>query len=142
MPESRRIELTECLGVVQLVEQVKDDRPLQRLPDEGAWVRGSGVDTPRSTAGAVRHRDSSEFPNFPPGKCVLAGMRYLSSMQFHRGILTDQIPVQGFAGALVVAAMIVAIRGTPAARQFFAVTGAVGTVWAGITYWWHNQTRW
>ena len=66
----------------------------------------------------------------------------LSSMQYHRGILTDKIPVRGFPGALVVAAMMIAILGMPAAWQFFLVTGAVGITWAGITYWWHNQTRW
>ena len=66
----------------------------------------------------------------------------LSSMQYHRGILTNNIPVRGIPGALVVAAMIVAILGTPAARQFFLVTGGVGIAWAGIMYWWHNQTRW
>jgi hypothetical protein len=63
-------------------------------------------------------------------------------MQYHRGILTQGIPVQGFPGILLVAIMLVAILGTPAARQFFLITGAAGTVWAGITYWWHNQTRW
>jgi hypothetical protein len=71
-------------------------------------------------------------------------MRYilLSSMSYHRGILTHNIPVEGFPGALLVATMLVAILGTPAARQFFLVTGTAGAVWAGITYWWHNQTRW
>ncbi len=72
------------------------------------------------------------------------GMRYqlLSSMQLHRGILTYKIPVRGFPGVLLVAVMIIAILGTPAARQFFLVTGIVGVVGAGIIYWWHNQTRW
>ncbi len=71
-------------------------------------------------------------------------MRYqlLSSMQFHRGILTDKIPVQGIPGALLVAVMLVAILGTPAARQFFLVTSAAGIIGAGVIYWWHNQTRW
>ena len=71
-------------------------------------------------------------------------MRYplLMSMQYHRGILTDKIPVRGVPGALLVAVMLVAILGTPAAYQFFMLTGAVGVVWAGILYWWHNQTRW
>jgi hypothetical protein len=63
-------------------------------------------------------------------------------MQYHRGILTDKIPVKGFPGVLLVAVMVVAILGTPAARQFFLITGVVGIVWAGIIYWWHNQTRW
>ncbi len=63
-------------------------------------------------------------------------------MQFHRGILTDKIPVQGFPGALLVAVMLVAILGTPAARQFFLVTSAGGIIGAGVIYWWHNQTRW
>lgn len=66
----------------------------------------------------------------------------LSSMQYHRGILTDKIPVQGVPGALLVAVMLVTILGTPAARQFFFVTGVVGVVWAAVAYWWHNQTRW
>ena len=71
-------------------------------------------------------------------------MRYplLMSMQYHRGILTDKIPVRGVPGALLVAVMLVAILGTPVAYQFFMLTGAVGVVWAGILYWWHNQTRW
>ncbi len=71
-------------------------------------------------------------------------MRYqlLSSMRFHRGILTNDIPVQGFPGVLLVAVMMVAVLGTPAARQFFLITGTVGFVWAGVMYWWHNQTRW
>ncbi len=71
-------------------------------------------------------------------------MRYqlLSSMQFHRGILTNEIPVQGFPGVLLTAVMMVAILGTPAAWQFFLVTSAVGVMGAGIMYWWHNQTRW
>ncbi len=63
-------------------------------------------------------------------------------MQYHRGILTHNIPVQGVPGALLVGVMIVAILGTPAARQFYLVTGTIGVIWAGITYWWHNQTRW
>ena len=74
----------------------------------------------------------------------LRSMRYplLSSMQYHRGILINKIPVQGIPGALLGAVMLVAILGTPAAWQFFLGTVAVGLVWAGITYWWHNQTRW
>jgi hypothetical protein len=63
-------------------------------------------------------------------------------MQYHRGILTDKIPVQGIPGALLVAVMIVAILGTPAARQFFLITGAAGFLGACLLYWWHNQTRW
>jgi len=63
-------------------------------------------------------------------------------MQFHRGILTDKIPVQGVPGALLVAVMIIAILGTPAARQFFLITGSAGVLGAGLLYWWHNQTRW
>ncbi len=63
-------------------------------------------------------------------------------MRYHRGILTDQIPVEGFPGMLVVAAMMIAIVGTPAAREFFLATVSVGIAWAGIAYWWHNQTRW
>ncbi|HYK92195.1 MAG TPA: hypothetical protein VE398_25760 [Acidobacteriota bacterium] len=71
-------------------------------------------------------------------------MRYqlLSSMQLHRGILTDKIPVQGIPGMLLVSVMLVAILGTPAARQFFMVTSAIGGVGAGLLYWWRNQTRW
>lgn len=72
-------------------------------------------------------------------------MKYklLSSMQYHRGILIDQIPVKGFPGVLFVAAtMITVLGGIPAAREFFLIAGAVGVVWAGILYWWHNQTRW
>ncbi len=71
-------------------------------------------------------------------------MRYplLTSMQYHRGILTHNIPVRGVPGALLVAVMLVAILGTPAARQFFLLTGTVGIIWAGVLYWWHNQTRW
>ena len=63
-------------------------------------------------------------------------------MQYHHGILTHKIPVQGFPGTLLVAVMMVAVLGTPAARQFFLLTGVVGVIWAGIIYWWHNQTRW
>ncbi len=71
-------------------------------------------------------------------------MRYqwLSSMQFHRGILTNNIPVRGFPGLLLVAVMMVAVLGTPAAWQFFLMTGSAGLMGAGIMYWWHNQTRW
>ncbi len=71
-------------------------------------------------------------------------MRYplLMSMQYHRGILTNKIPVQGVPGALLVAVMVVAILGTPAARQFFLITVSAGALWAGLLYWWHNQTRW
>ena len=87
---------------------------------------------------------AEDFANFYPRPFVLTGMRYplLTSMRFHRGILTQEIPVRGVPGALLVAVMMVAILGMPAARQFFLVTGAVGLVWAGILYWWHNQTRW
>ena len=71
-------------------------------------------------------------------------MRYplLMSMQYHRGILIDSIPVSGFPGFLFVAAMVIAIAGIPAALQFFLATGAAGICWAGVLYWWHNQTRW
>ncbi len=71
-------------------------------------------------------------------------MRYplLMSMQYHRGILTDKIPVQGVPGALLVAVMVVTILGTPAARQFFLITCSAGILWACLLYWWHNQTRW
>ncbi len=71
-------------------------------------------------------------------------MRYqlLMSMQYHRGILIDKIPVSGFPGALFVAVMLVSIIGTPAARDFFLITGTTGLIGAGILYWWHNQTRW
>ncbi len=43
---------------------------------------------------------------------------------------------------LLVAVIMVAIVGTPAAWEFFLVTGIVATTWAGFLYWWHNQTRW
>ncbi len=71
-------------------------------------------------------------------------MRYplLTSMQYHRGILTYEIPVRGVPGALLVGVMAVAILGMPAAREFYLLTGAAGIVWAGVLYWWHNQTRW
>jgi hypothetical protein len=69
-------------------------------------------------------------------------MRYslLVSMQYHRGILTDKIPARGIPGALLVAVMMIAVLGMPAARQFFLITGAVGVLWAGLLYWWHNQS--
>ncbi len=71
-------------------------------------------------------------------------MKYqlLMSMQYHRGILIDRIPVSGLPGLLFVAATLVAILGTPVALQFFTVTGTAGVCGAGVLYWWHNQTRW
>jgi hypothetical protein len=85
-----------------------------------------------------------DFTNFFLSTFVLSAMRYplLTSMRFHRGILTHEIPVRGVPGALLVAVMMVAILGMPAARQFFLLTSTVGLVWAGALYWWHNQTRW
>jgi hypothetical protein len=89
-------------------------------------------------------RDFHNSDELLPGEIRLKSMRYplLSSMQYHRGILINRIPVEGIPGALLIAVMMVAILGTPAARQFFLITGAAGVFWAGIIYWWHNQTRW
>lgn len=64
-------------------------------------------------------------------------------MEYHPGIRIDSIPVEGIPGLLFVAATLVLFMGSiPAVREFLLITGSVGVAWAGVLYYWHNQTRW
>ena len=69
--------------------------------------------------------------------------KWIGNTEFHPGIRIDRITAQGFPGLLfALATMIIVIGGIPAARAFFALTGAIGLCFAAGLYWWHNQTRW
>jgi hypothetical protein len=69
--------------------------------------------------------------------------RRLTSMEYHPGILIDQIPVEGIPGLLFLAAtLFMFLAAVPATRDFLMITGGAGIIWAGVLYYWHNQTRW
>jgi hypothetical protein len=64
-------------------------------------------------------------------------------MEYHPGILIDQIPVRGIPGLLFVAAtLFIFLAAVPATRDFLMITGPAGIIWAGVLYYWRNQTRW
>jgi hypothetical protein len=70
-------------------------------------------------------------------------IKSIGSTEFHPGIRIDSISAQGFPGLLFAAATWLTFAGgIPAAREFMAITGALGLGFAGLLYWWHNQTRW
>ncbi len=61
----------------------------------------------------------------------------------HPGILINRIPVDGFAGFLfTVAVLLTFLIGIPAFQEFFVVALVAGAGWAGMLYYWRNQTRW
>jgi len=67
--------------------------------------------------------------------------KWIEPIRFHPGIKINEIPVSGFAGVLFASATMLMVL-TPVARDFLLITGSAGMIWAGVLYWWHNQTRW
>jgi len=83
--------------------------------------------------------------NFLPAGDVFTGMKktLVIGTEYHRGIRIDSIPVRGFAGLLFVfATMFMFLGASPAIRELLLICGPAGLIWAGILYYWHNQTRW
>jgi hypothetical protein len=69
--------------------------------------------------------------------------RRLTSMEYHPGILINQIPVEGIPGLLFLAAtLFMLLAAVPATRDFLMITWGAGIIWAGGLYYWRNQTRW
>jgi hypothetical protein len=67
--------------------------------------------------------------------------KWLEHTEYHPGIRIHSVPVRGLPGLLFVVATLMLVA-APAARDFLIMTGGAGLCWAGILYWWHNQTRW
>ena len=61
----------------------------------------------------------------------------------HQGIRIDQIPVSGVGGLIfAIGIVLLALIGLPEARALGAVGLGGGVIFAGVLYFWHNQTRW
>lgn len=64
-------------------------------------------------------------------------------MNFHQGILIDKIPAEGMGGFLfALGTALIFLIGIPAIRPLGLIGLAGGLFFAGILYFWHNQTRW